>query len=126
MKQSKSMRSCDYRQSACAWHRRCHCLYRVGSKGSENTPFCIDRVRGGKCPENRKETRDSGMNTIKKRENRKKKCNQCFYSLKNNPCSACKKRIEGTGCNDCVREMCSYCDPFTLSNWKAQETTEGE
>jgi len=48
---SSSKGRCKYRQEACVWHRRCHCLYRVGDKGSENMPFCIDKIKTGKCPE---------------------------------------------------------------------------
>ena len=47
------MKQCNYREDACVWHRRCHCLRRTRGFGSENTPFCTDLLRKGKCPEGR-------------------------------------------------------------------------
>ena len=43
-------RKCEYRQEACPWHRRCHCLKNHRGQGSENMPFCFVLVKRGACP----------------------------------------------------------------------------
>lgn len=54
------MKRCQYKEKACSWHHRCHCVHdrflfsasrrRGHYRGTENTPFCSDVLKQGKCP----------------------------------------------------------------------------
>jgi hypothetical protein len=44
------MKRCEYKQKACTYHRRCHCLFKDKGQGSENMPFCNDLMAIDKCP----------------------------------------------------------------------------